>query len=60
MAIYLPPRLYRTKVLRALKQDPHQELEWLNELSLKHLKNYQIWYAPTYEAPSSPYSQCFN
>lgn len=37
-------RLYRASVLLALKMDLLKELAWLNEVSRKHLKNYQIWY----------------
>ena len=37
-------RLYRASVLLALQMDLLKELAWLNEVSLKHLKNYQIWY----------------
>ena len=28
----------------ALNKDLLKELEWLNKVALKHLKNYQIWY----------------
>lgn len=37
-------RLYRAKILFALDKDLTQELAWLNKVSLKYLKNYQIWY----------------
>lgn len=37
-------RLYRAKILFALEKDLTQELAWLNNVSLKYLKNYQIWY----------------
>ena len=37
-------RLYRAKILFALNKDLTQELAWLNKVSLKYLKNYQIWY----------------
>ena len=37
------PRLYRAEVIFDLKKDLLQELEWLNKISLKYLKNYQIW-----------------
>lgn len=43
-------RLYRASVLLALKVDLLKELAWLNEVSLKYLKNYQIWY----QFPHSP------
>lgn len=36
--------LYRASVVFAIKRDLLEELEWLNGISLKHLKNYQIWY----------------
>ena len=36
--------LYRASVVFAIERDLLQELEWLNRISLKHLKNYQIWY----------------
>lgn len=37
-------RIYRSKILFALEKDLLEELEWLNGVSLKYLKNYQIWY----------------
>jgi protein farnesyltransferase/geranylgeranyltransferase type-1 subunit alpha len=37
-------RIYRAQTLRKLKSDLHAELQWLAPLSLKHLKNYQIWH----------------
>ncbi|MCJ1397132.1 CAAX geranylgeranyltransferase alpha subunit [Xylographa trunciseda] len=47
--------LYRADVLRALNHDPAQELEWLNKISLKHLKNYQIWSVrPSYHLCPQP------
>lgn len=36
--------LYRAQCLFALESDLRQELEWLNETALDHLKNYQIWH----------------
>ncbi|GAM40486.1 hypothetical protein TCE0_039f12869 [Talaromyces pinophilus] len=36
--------LYRAKILFALEKDLMQELAWLNKVSLKYLKNYQIWH----------------
>ncbi|KAF7589245.1 CAAX geranylgeranyltransferase alpha subunit [Aspergillus hancockii] len=36
--------LYRVKILSAMKKDLNEELEWLNRVSLKYLKNYQIWH----------------
>lgn len=46
-------RLYRASVLLALKVDLLKELAWLNEVSLKYLKNYQIWYQfPPFSLPS--------
>lgn len=39
-------RIYRAKILFALEKDLNEELEWLNQVSLKYLKNYQIWYLP--------------
>ena len=38
-------RTFRAKILFALDKDLLEELEWLNGVSLKYLKNYQIWYA---------------
>jgi protein farnesyltransferase/geranylgeranyltransferase type-1 subunit alpha len=36
--------LYRFKVLSNMGLDVPSEIEWLNEVSLTHLKNYQIWH----------------
>lgn len=36
-------RIYRAKIVFALEKDLIEELEWLNRVSLKYLKNYQIW-----------------
>ncbi|KAJ5309015.1 hypothetical protein N7508_004394, partial [Penicillium antarcticum] len=36
--------IYRAKILFALDKDLNKELEWLNDVSLKYLKNYQIWH----------------
>ncbi|KAE8383027.1 hypothetical protein BDV26DRAFT_196778 [Aspergillus bertholletiae] len=36
--------IYRVKNLFALKKDLTEEFEWLNKMSLKYLKNYQIWH----------------
>ncbi|KAJ5788347.1 hypothetical protein N7457_003337 [Penicillium paradoxum] len=36
--------IYRAKILFALEKDLNEELEWLNNVSLKYLKNYQIWH----------------
>ncbi|PGH18190.1 hypothetical protein AJ80_04577 [Polytolypa hystricis UAMH7299] len=36
--------LYRAKILLALEKDLHMEIEWVNRLASKHLKNYQIWH----------------
>jgi protein farnesyltransferase/geranylgeranyltransferase type-1 subunit alpha len=36
-------RIYRAKILFALGKDLNEEIEWLNKVALKHLKNYQIW-----------------
>jgi protein farnesyltransferase/geranylgeranyltransferase type-1 subunit alpha len=35
--------LYRAKCLFELKKDLRKELEWLDGVALKNLKNYQIW-----------------
>jgi len=35
--------LYRAQCLFAVNADLKQELEWLNETTLTHQKNYQIW-----------------
>lgn len=37
-------RLYRAKTLFALQRPLRDELTWLNETALAHLKNYQIWH----------------
>lgn len=37
-------RIYRAKILFALNKDLKEEIEWLNKVSLKYLKNYQIWF----------------
>ena len=36
-------RLYRAATIKELSLDPLEELTWLNKISLKILKNYQIW-----------------
>jgi protein farnesyltransferase/geranylgeranyltransferase type-1 subunit alpha len=36
--------LYRAKILREMGKDVLEELEWLDGVSRKSLKNYQIWY----------------
>ncbi|OKL64691.1 hypothetical protein UA08_00154 [Talaromyces atroroseus] len=36
--------LYRAKILFTLEKDLTKELAWLNKISLKYLKNYQIWH----------------
>ncbi|KAJ5362485.1 hypothetical protein N7541_003329 [Penicillium brevicompactum] len=36
--------IYRAKLLFALDKDLNEELSWLNDVSLKYLKNYQIWH----------------
>lgn len=36
--------MYRAATLEVLGIDPRDELPWLNEISLKHIKNYQIWH----------------
>ncbi|OJJ59925.1 hypothetical protein ASPSYDRAFT_200962 [Aspergillus sydowii CBS 593.65] len=36
--------IYRAKIVFALEKDLIEELEWLNRVSLKYLKNYQIWH----------------
>lgn len=40
---YRGRRLYRASVLFSLDADLAEELQWLDDVSLKHLKNYQIW-----------------
>ncbi|KAJ4423507.1 CAAX geranylgeranyltransferase alpha subunit [Gnomoniopsis sp. IMI 355080] len=51
--------LYRFSIVQALQIPIPEEIEWLNEVSLNNLKNYQIWhhrrlvmdhYVPTIEA----------
>ncbi|KAI8946209.1 prenyltransferase alpha subunit [Xylaria longipes] len=36
--------LYRFDIVKALGIPIPEELEWLNDVSLEHLKNYQIWH----------------
>ncbi|KAF9881087.1 farnesyltransferase alpha subunit ram2 [Colletotrichum karsti] len=36
--------LYRFKIVQALEIPVVDEIEWLNEVSLEHIKNYQIWH----------------
>ncbi|CBF75207.1 hypothetical protein AN3867.2 [Aspergillus nidulans FGSC A4] len=36
--------IYRAKIVFALNKDLLEELEWLNGVSLRYLKNYQIWH----------------
>lgn len=36
--------LYRFEIVQALNIPIPDELEWLNDVSLEHLKNYQIWH----------------
>lgn len=51
MTVHHDPRLYRANTIFELQQtngsdlqdDILEELQWLDNLSLKHLKNYQIW-----------------
>jgi len=40
--------IYRSKILSAISADLTEELEWLNETALAHLKNYQIWHHRQY------------
>ncbi|KAJ6161375.1 Protein prenyltransferase alpha subunit [Penicillium chermesinum] len=35
--------IYRAKILFALNKSLEEEMAWLNKVSLKYLKNYQIW-----------------
>ena len=35
--------LYRATILDELDQDVLEELRWLEDISVRHLKNYQIW-----------------
>lgn len=46
-------RLYRASTLVFLQADLLLELEWLNDISLQHMKNYQIWYEFPHERPIS-------
>ncbi|KAJ5090728.1 Protein farnesyltransferase/geranylgeranyltransferase type-1 subunit alpha [Penicillium argentinense] len=46
--------IYRAKILFALDKDLFEELEWLNGVSLKYLKNYQIW-SVSQAPPPSPH-----
>lgn len=46
--IYLNPAhytvwLYRFSIIESLNISLRDEIEWLNEVSLTHIKNYQIW-----------------
>ncbi|GFP55548.1 protein farnesyltransferase/ geranylgeranyltransferase type-1 subunit alpha [Trichoderma asperellum] len=36
--------LYRFKIVSALKLSVTDEIQWLNDVALDHLKNYQIWH----------------
>ncbi|KXH62325.1 prenyltransferase alpha subunit [Colletotrichum salicis] len=36
--------LYRFKIVQALEIPLVDEIDWLNEVSLEHIKNYQIWH----------------
>lgn len=36
--------LYRFSIVRALRIPIPEEIEWLNQVSLENLKNYQIWH----------------
>ncbi|KAI0810599.1 prenyltransferase alpha subunit [Xylaria sp. FL0064] len=36
--------LYRFEIVKALNIPIPDELDWLNDVSLEHLKNYQIWH----------------
>ncbi|KKF96176.1 Protein farnesyltransferase/geranylgeranyltransferase type-1 subunit alpha [Ceratocystis platani] len=36
--------LYRFRIMEGLKLPFDDEIKWLNEVSLEHLKNYQIWH----------------
>jgi protein farnesyltransferase/geranylgeranyltransferase type-1 subunit alpha len=46
-------RIYRAKILFALNKDLNEELNWLNDVSLKYLKNYQIWYVDHHPASTN-------
>ncbi|KAI9841205.1 MAG: CAAX geranylgeranyltransferase alpha subunit [Sclerophora amabilis] len=37
-------RLYRAKTLFELNKSIREEMNWLNEVALRHQKNYQIWH----------------
>jgi protein farnesyltransferase/geranylgeranyltransferase type-1 subunit alpha len=36
--------LYRFSIINALELPVPEEIAWLNEVSLRHIKNYQIWH----------------
>jgi len=36
--------LYRFKIVSTLKLSVPEEIQWLNEVALNNLKNYQIWH----------------
>lgn len=36
--------LYRAKILDIMDKSIEDELAWLNDVSLRHIKNYQIWH----------------
>lgn len=36
--------LYRFKIISTLNQSVPDELQWLNQVAMTHLKNYQIWH----------------
>ncbi|KAF2222138.1 hypothetical protein BDZ85DRAFT_314528 [Elsinoe ampelina] len=40
--------LYRAKILSSLNLDLNEEITWLNNIALRHQKNYQIWHHRQY------------
>ena len=44
MQTNLYTRLYRAKTVFATKRPLRTEIQWLNPIALRHLKNYQIWH----------------
>ncbi|KAG8624031.1 hypothetical protein KVT40_009007 [Elsinoe batatas] len=40
--------LYRAKILSSLDLDLNEEITWLNNIALRHQKNYQIWHHRQY------------
>lgn len=44
-------RIYRADILFTLQKDLLQELEWVDTIAVKNIKNFQIWYLFILELP---------